>query len=441
LSERPILINVAKMVQDYYQQGLAKAKAGDKQGAISDFDLALIATPKWAEVYYRRGLAYFDLGETLAAVSDYTQALALDDRHKDCYYARALARLTLKNFPGALADVDRAIEFDRDYAPAYQLKGMVSKKLAQYPAAIAAYKIAANLYLSQQDPLNSRQCLDLARSLQSNPINSPVAPISTPPPPLITSEQFYTQLLEQGERGDLLGAMDNANWAVQTSPNDVRSYCCRGVLYLKQGDRSAALGDFNRAIKLDPNSHVAYRSRGKLRHQMGDNRGAILDFDRALAIDDRDLFIYLARGNVHVSLNNYPAAIADFTQAIAIDPQEPSAYLHRAKTSIKLEELHHAIDDYQIAANIYLERQDLPKYQDTLANLQQIQRSTPKSSLPPTNIQSPPQSEPLRQRLFVLVSGQWGIAQRLIDRLKEQQPGHSEDWYLERVADNLEQGL
>lgn len=425
------------MTQEYYQQGLAKAKAGDARGAITDFELASIATPEWAEIYYRRGLAYFDLGEILTAVGDYTQALALDPQHRDCYYARALARLMLKNFPGAMEDVDRAILSGRDYAPAYQLKGLVSKKLAQYPQAIAAYKTAANLYLAQQDPDNSRQCLELALSLQPKPI-APVTPRSTPPPPLITPEQFYTQLLEQGERGDLQGAIDNANWAVKTSPLDVRIYSCRGVLYLKQGNLAAALADFSQAIALDPRSHVAYRSRGKLRDRMGDYNGAMLDLDRAIAIAPQDLFIYLARGNVRVSLNNYPAAIADFSQAISIDPQEPSAYIYRAQTYIKLEELRQAIDDYQLAVNIYLERQDLPKYQDTLANLQKLQRSTPKLSPPPTKS---PQTESLRQRLFVLVSGQWGIAQRLIDQLKQESPGYAEDWYLERVIYNLEQGL
>jgi tetratricopeptide (TPR) repeat protein len=429
------------MAPDYYREGVAKAKAGDNFGAIADFDLALIATPEWAEVYYRRGLAYFDRGEILTAVADYTQALTLDARHQDCYYARALARLTLKNFPGALTDIDRAIEFNRNYAPAYQLKGMVCKKLAQYPQAIAAYKIAANLYLAQQDLSSSRQCLDLAQSLQPKESSLPVAPISTAPSPLITSEQFYTQLLEQGERGDLPSAIDNANWAVRTSPDDVRAYTCRGILYLKKGDLTSALADFSQAIKLDPTVHIAYRSRGKLRAQMGDYRGAILDFDRALAIDSQDLFIYLARGNVLVSLNNYPAAIDDFTQAITIDPLEPAAYIHRAKTSTKLEELQQAIDDYQIAANIYLERQDLPKYQETITLLTKIQRSTPIAPLPSPTSQSQPQHQVLKQRLFVLVSGHWGIAQRLIDRLKEEEPGHAEDWYLARVIDNLEAGL
>jgi tetratricopeptide (TPR) repeat protein len=436
------------MAQDYYQQGLAKAQAGDKRGAISDFDLALIATPEWAEVYYRRGLAYFDLGDIVAAVSDYTQALAIDSHHRDCSYARALARLTLKNFPGALVDIDRAILFGRDYAPAYQLKGLVCKKLANYSEAIAAYKVAANLYLAQKDLENSQRCLDLAQSLQPKPLaqsSAPsipsIAPKSTPRPPLTSPEQFYVQLLEQGERGDVAGAIDNANWAIQASPNEAWVYACRGALYSKRGDRTAALTDFNRAIQLDPNSHVAYRGRGKLRDIMGDYRGAISDFDRALAIAPQDVFIYLARGNVRVNLHDYTAAIADFAQAISIDPQEPLGYLNRAQMYLKTEDLDRAIEDYQTAANLYLEREDLTKYQETIAKLQSFQRAAPKAAPPPQRDRSQPQNEALRQRLYILVSGQWAIAQRLIDRLKDEQPGYEEDWYLQRVIYNLEEGL
>ncbi len=431
------------MAQDYYQQGLAKAKAGDYRGAIADFELAAIATPEWAEVYYRRGLAYFDLGEILAAVSDYTQALALDSQHRDCHYARALARLTLKNFPGALEDIDRAIIYGREYAPAYQLKGLVCKKLAQYPQAIAAYKIAANLYLAQQDLVNSRQCLDLAQSLQPKFPEAAIAPtVTTALPPLTSPEQFYAQLLEQGERGDLKTAIDNANWAVKTSPNDSRVYSCRGVLYLKQGNLDAALTDFSRAIQLDPNSHVAYRHRGKLRDRLGDYRGALLDFDRALALDPQDLLIYQARGNVRVATNDYPGALADFTHAIEIDPQEPSVYLSRAQAYVKLERMSQAIDDYQMAANLYLERQDLIKYRETLARIDRLQRIAPTSPpFQPRSTPGTPQHEALRQRLYVLVSGHWAIAERLIDRLKEAEPGYPEEWYLERVIDNLERGL
>jgi tetratricopeptide (TPR) repeat protein len=428
------------MTQDYYQQGLAKAKAGDTSGAIETFNLALIATPEWAEIYYRRGLVYFDLGDLFQAVSDYTQALKLDPQHRDCYYARALARLTLKNFPGALSDVDKAIEFGRDYAAAYQLKAIVCRKLTNYPEAIAAYKIAASLYLNQQDPETSRQCLAEAQSLQPKPLATSSTLTPSVRSELTSPEQFYTQTIERAEKGDLQGAMADANWVVKTSPDNAWGYCCRGILHLQQGDNSSALMNLNHAIKLDPQFAIAYRSRGKLRIQMGDFGGAIVDFDRSLAITPQDLFIYIARSQAHISLNDYPAAIADLTQAIAIDPTEPAPYLQRAQTYIKLEELSKAIADYQTAANIYFDRQDLPQYQDTLTKLQQIQRSAPKST-PPTTKSDNPETAALRQRLLILVSGQWPIATRLIEHAKENYPGRSEDWYLQKVVHDLEQGL
>jgi tetratricopeptide (TPR) repeat protein len=426
------------MTPDYYQQGLAKAKAQNLRGAIEDFDMAAIATPEWGEVYYRRGLAHFDLGDTLSAVADYTKALIYDAQHKDCYYARALARLTLKNFPGALTDIDSAIAFGRDCPLAYQLKGMVCRKLTKYSEAIAAYKFAANLYLAQHDLDRSRQCLEIAQSMQPKPIDPLPAPSLPSSPPVALLEQFYTQVLERGERGDLRGAISDADWAVRTNPDDVRSYCCRGVLYLKQGDLSAALADLNHAIALDPQSPIAYRSRGKLRIQMSDRTGALLDFDRALTLDPQDLFSYLARGNVRFELNNYTEAIADYGRAIEIDPRDPAAYVQRAQIYIKLEEFHLASEDYQTAANIYLENHNLTKYQETLASLSRVQRARP-SATPLANTRS--QTEALRERLLALVGGHWEIAQRSLEHLEEQYPGRSEAWYLELAIFNIERGL
>lgn len=44
----------------------------------------------------------------------------------------------------------------------------------------------------------------------------------------------------------------------------------------------------------------------------------------------------------------------------------------------------------------------------------------------------------LRQRLLRLVGGYWEIAQRLIDQAKRYYPGMSEEWYMEKVIDDLE---
>ncbi len=193
-------------MNDYYQQGLAKAQARDYWGAIEDFQLALIANPAAAEVYYRRGLAYFDLGDNLSAVSDYTKSIELRPQQRDAYYGRSLVRLILKNLSGALTDINQAIAFGRDYAPAYQLKGNICQKLAQRPESIEAYKLAASLYLQQQDLVNSRLCVEKAQTW--NPPVNPVDPVAalnianSSNSNIASNSVIYSAAIAKAETGD-----------------------------------------------------------------------------------------------------------------------------------------------------------------------------------------------------------------------------------------------
>jgi hypothetical protein len=50
-------------------------------------------------------------------------------------------------------------------------------------------------------------------------------------------------------------------------------------------------------------------------------------------------------------------------------------------------------------------------------------------------------SSDLRQRLLILVGGQWPIAERLIQQMRDRYPGYEEDWYIERVVADLERGM
>jgi tetratricopeptide (TPR) repeat protein len=420
-------------MEDYYQQGVTKARAGDHAGALEDFEMALIATPSSHTVYYRRGLVYFDLGDNLAAVSDYTKSIDLQPQQKDAYYARALIRLILKNFTGALTDIDKAIMFARDYAPAYQLKGNICQKLAQRQEAIQAYKLAASLYLKQQDKENSRICLTKAEEL---------APRYGADHPFLTtaiSTYSYTGAIAKAESGDLWGALQEAEGAVRSNPHDAKAYCCRGVIQMMRSQNQAAIADFNQAIRLDPQGHTAYRHRGKMRQEMGDPLGAIADYGKALELNEQDWQLYGFRAKAYASVGNYSAALADLHRSVEIDPQNPVAYLERAAMLAKTEELTAAQEDYQTAANLFLERHDLENYQAALAKLQSLQQVRP-----PTPIGTTPPSggnRDLRQYLLKLVGGQWPMAERLIERFKEEYPGYDEDWYLEQTIAYIERGM
>ncbi|HLO86458.1 MAG TPA: tetratricopeptide repeat protein [Nostocaceae cyanobacterium] len=414
---------------EFYHQGLEKAQQKDYTGAIQDFTQALQADPYFVSAYIKRGLAYYDSGATLQAVSDYTQALKLDDQNPEAYYCRALARLTLKNLPGSLEDVEKAIHLNRNYAAAYDLRGMIKRKEGFIQEAIANFKKAAELYLEQKDAANCRFCLDKIKQIQPKEPPKP-QPTVYPKQPILTTSDYFLQLLNKAEQGNIQEAMADINWILQTDSQDAKAYCCRGVVRYKMGDYREAIADFNQALQLNFQDPIVYRNRGKARFQLGDHQGALSDFSQVVKMQPEDALVYTARGNVHRAMGNYLGAIKDYNQALQINTNDAQAYYNRGITYALLEEMRQAIADYQTAASIYCEKEDWDNYQLVIDSLQKIQSSSPE-----INYQK---EQFLRQKLLRLVGGQWEIAQRLIQNQREKFPGMSEDWYIERAIYQLE---
>ncbi|MBK1988266.1 tetratricopeptide repeat protein [Sphaerospermopsis aphanizomenoides BCCUSP55] len=417
------------MTSDFYNYGLEKAKQKDYAGAIEDFNQAIQLDPFFSAAYMERGLAYYNSGTTLQAVFDYTEAIKLDGKNAKAYYLRALAKLTLKNIPGALEDVDKAIHLQLNDAAAYDLRGIVQRKQGNIQDAIANFKKAAALYLEQKDKENARLCLDKITQLQ--PAVEPLANQSiTKPVPIISTQDYFTQLLEKAEQGDTKAALADLNWILKADTKDAQAYCCRGVVYCKMGNYRDAISDFNQALALNFQDAIVYRNRGKARSQLGDHQGGLADINQAMKMQPEDSLAYIARGNVYHSMGNYLAAIQDYSQAIQINPEHPLAYYNRALSYTCLEEISNAVIDYQKAASIYCEREDWENYQQVLNSLQKIQSSVPEINKASYNL--------LRQRLLRMVGGHWEIAQRLIEQKKDFFPGMLDEWYLQQVINDLE---
>ncbi|MDB9379694.1 tetratricopeptide repeat protein, partial [Nodularia sphaerocarpa] len=175
---------------------------------------------------------------------------------------------------------------------------------------------------------------------------------------------------------------------------------------------------------------VVYRNRGKARSLLGDNQGAIADFNQAIKIQPQDALVYTARGNAYRKSGNYLDAIQDYSQALQINPDDPQAYYNRGIAYTCLEEMQNAVADYQQAARIFCEKEDWVNYHQVLNSLKNIQTSTPESKQQNYSL--------LRQKLLRMVGGYWEIAQRLIDQQQEYNPGMSDEWYLQKVIDDLE---
>src|SRR5436190_372715 len=130
---------------DLVNRGIEKAKDGDLDAAIADFDHAMKLNPKDDAPYYNRAQARRLKNDTAGAIADYTKAIELGSTNPAAYNNRGNARAENKDRDGAIADYTRAIELKPDYARAYYNRAMLKKEKGDATGADADVKRAQKL--------------------------------------------------------------------------------------------------------------------------------------------------------------------------------------------------------------------------------------------------------------------------------------------------------
>jgi tetratricopeptide (TPR) repeat protein len=429
------------MTQDFYQQGLAKVKSGDRYGAIQLFSVAiessLQSSPELAEAYYQRGLVLFDLGDRQGAIADYNEAIKLNPEAIDVYIARSITNLAISDVNSAQTDIAQALAINSQSAIAHQLLGLTYKLQNQVEKAIAAYKQAAHLFLELRDEANCRRCIESYQPLEA------LLPPST--------TDVLSKVQQKIDQSDYTGALIDLNWMLQIEPQNVKAFCLRGLTLAKLGDPESAMRDLNQAIFLEPQNPEVRLGRGKIRTEIGDAQGAIADFNELLREYPSNPETYMHRAQAYLRLKDYRVAIEDFSRSlslnISLNNKNPQLYCDRADARYDFGDLKGAIDDYQEAANIWFNLSMMERYRYAIARINLWQLELEKQTKDAKRIQSSaaatvdlmqmPSLE-LQQRLLALVGGNMAIAQRLIDIAKQDHPNMPEIWYWQKVVFDLE---
>jgi tetratricopeptide (TPR) repeat protein len=130
---------------DLVNRGIEKAKNGDLDSAIADFNRAAELNPKDDAPYYNRAQARRLKNDTAGAIADYTKAIELGSTNPAAYNNRGNARAENKDRDGAIADYTRAIALKPDYARAYYNRAMLKKEKGDNAGATADFKRAKEL--------------------------------------------------------------------------------------------------------------------------------------------------------------------------------------------------------------------------------------------------------------------------------------------------------
>ena len=145
--------------ENLVNRGIEKAKNGDLDGAMADFDRAIEIDPKDDAPYYNRAQAKRLKKDTAGAIADYTRAIELGSTNPAAYNNRGNARAENNDREGANADYTRAIELKPNYARAYYNRAMVKKEKGDATGAAADFKTAEKLdpeLASEESPTDSK---------------------------------------------------------------------------------------------------------------------------------------------------------------------------------------------------------------------------------------------------------------------------------------------
>ncbi|MEP0916575.1 tetratricopeptide repeat protein [Leptolyngbya sp. DQ-M1] len=99
--------------EGWFNEGIRKAQAGDRNAAIQAYTQGLNLSPtpanRAANLYYNRGIEYANNGNIEQAISDYTEAIRLDPALADAYFNRANLVAKRGDRSGAIKDYGSAV--------------------------------------------------------------------------------------------------------------------------------------------------------------------------------------------------------------------------------------------------------------------------------------------------------------------------------------------
>ena len=140
------------------------------------------------------------------------------------------------------------------------------------------------------------------------------------------ADDYFLQGVQQFNRRDWAGVIENMESAVKINPKYTRAYIAKATANFMSNRIGAALSDADLAIASNPRSSIALASKCFFLNSFG-NRGEALGYcDLAIKLDPKLPMAYNVRGLVNIDLNNLSGANRDLSYAIELDPSSYYIY-------------------------------------------------------------------------------------------------------------------
>ena len=132
--------------------------------------------------------------------------------------------------------------------------------------------------------------------------------------------------LAQYEKGDLDGALESLQRALELDPHYSKTWNNLGLVYEDMGRYDQARAAYERAIELRPDLAKTFNNLGRLSLQLGRSDAAETYLRRALEIDPLAVEARVNLGLVHQRSGRLEAAEEEYAKALQLDPQYAEGY-------------------------------------------------------------------------------------------------------------------
>ncbi|MBN8575977.1 MAG: tetratricopeptide repeat protein [Cytophagales bacterium] len=325
-------------MQAYFNRAQVREALGDKQGAITDYNIYLETNPENKEALFSRAVNRFEYGQWAMAKEDFEKLLKLAPGGE----TNTVFFQTQKGDEGA----SRAFSASNNLRPTYfDYLGQVELKLKHYAKAKVCFDSAIrlapeqpNFYLGrglalQQAGDTAQARIDFKKVLALDAENS--------------LARHNLALL--GANGPIAETEKLLTEAIAANPKLPYSYAERGLLRLNSGNLAGALIDYHEAITLEPDNYDYYLNRGLIKERLKDYAGALADYGNVITLKPDYEKGWLSHGNTLVKLNRFAEAIEDYTTAITYYADYGLAFYNRAQAWHRLGKLAEACADLRRA--------------------------------------------------------------------------------------------
>lgn len=129
---------------------------------------------------------------------------------------------------------------------------------------------------------------------------------------------YYNSAVAKMRLGNLQGALQDFNRAIEMKPKFGYAYCYRGAIKCYLRDSLGAIDDYNTALRLNPEDGNSFSGRGCVRCGIGDFKGAIEDLNKAIALNPNDAAAYFSRGMARINTVHLDAGCEDLQKAMKL---------------------------------------------------------------------------------------------------------------------------